>query len=409
MQNPHVSLARDKLRDHSSASDRGATIRATEEEPVNKKRRIRVGLLFGGRSPEHEISITTAASIAKEADPERLEIVPIWLTREGRWLELKRGEMLAALAGRLLGERELGEMPRREVLLSAAATTLVPTGRSVEDAVSEPIDVLFPALHGQGGEDGSVQGLARLAGLPCVGAGILGSALGMDKISMKRIAATHGLPVVPFVEFTRADWARAADEIRDEIMEKLPFPVFIKPSGAGSSVGITKVVERDGLSGAVLDAARYDYRMLAEQGIDARELEVAVLGNDEPQASVVGEVVPGRDFYDYRDKYLQEGSRVVIPAEVPREVTDAVRGMAIRAFRALDLSGMARVDFLLDRGNANVYFNEVNTIPGFTPISMYPMLWQASGISYRDLITRLVDLAIERHGSTRVETRAPQT
>ncbi len=374
---------------------------------MNQKRRIRVGLLFGGRSPEHEISITTAASIAREADPARIEIVPIWLTREGRWLELRQGEMLAALAGRILGERELGEMPRREVLLSAAATTLVPVARVGSDPGSEPIDVLFPALHGQGGEDGSVQGLARLADLPCVGAGILGSALGMDKISAKRLAATHGLPVVPFIEFTRADWDRAADEIRDEVVEKLTFPVFVKPSGAGSSVGIAKVTDRDGLSDAVRDAARYDYRMLVEQGIDARELEVAVLGNEEPQASVVGEIVPGREFYDYRDKYLQEGSRAIIPAEIPGELEDAVRGMAIRAFRALDLSGMARVDFLLDRGNGEIYFNEVNTIPGFTPISMYPMLWEASGVSYRDLITRLVDLAIERHGATRVETRAP--
>jgi D-alanine-D-alanine ligase len=298
-------------------------------------------------------------------------------------------------------------MPRREVLLSAAATTLVPVARAGGDPGSEPIDVLFPALHGQGGEDGSIQGLARLADLPCVGAGILGSALGMDKVSAKRLAATHGLPVVPFVEFTRADWDRAADEIRDEVVEKLTFPVFVKPSGAGSSVGITKVTDRAGLSDAVREAARYDYRMLVEQGIVARELEVAVLGNDEPQASVVGEIVPGREFYDYRDKYLQEGSRAIIPAEIPRQLEDAVRGMAIRAFRALDIAGMARVDFLLDRGNGDIYFNEVNTIPGFTPISMYPMLWQASGVSYRDLITRLVDLAIERHGATRVETRAP--
>jgi D-alanine-D-alanine ligase len=281
-------------------------------------------------------------------------------------------------------------------------------GQASGPAAARPIDVLFPALHGQGGEDGSVQGLARLVDLPCVGAGILGSALGMDKISMKRVAATHEIPVVDFIELTRADWDLSADEIVDEIAEELIFPVFVKPSGAGSSVGITKVQDRDGIADAVRHAARYDYRMIVEQGIDARELEVAVLGNDDPQASVVGEIVPGREFYDYRDKYLQEGSRSIIPAEIPREVADAVRGMAVRAFRALDLSGMARVDFLLDRGNGNVYFNEVNTIPGFTPISMYPMLWRASGISYRDLITRLVDLAIERHAATRVDTSVPE-
>ena len=345
---------------------------------MSQNRRIRVGLLFGGRSPEHEISITTAASIAKEADPDRLEIVPIWLTREGRWLELQEPAALAALAGKFLAEREIGGMPRQEVVLGSAATGLVPVAAS-GTANPQPIDVIFPALHGQGGEDGSVQGLARLVDIPCVGAGILGSALGMDKISMKRVAATHEIPVVDFIELTRADWEHSADEIIEEIAEELVFPVFVKPSAAGSSVGITKVKDRDGIADAVRHAARFDYRVLVEQGIDARELEVAVLGNDDPQASVVGEIVPGREFYDYRDKYLQEGSRSVIPAEIPRELSDAVRGMAIRAFRALDLSGMARVDFLLDRENGNVYFNEVNTIPGFTPISMYPMLWKASG------------------------------
>lgn len=371
--------------------------------------KIRVGLLFGGRSPEHEISITTAASIAKEADPERLEIVPIWLTREGRWLELRDPAALSELAGRLLGEAELGSMPRREVLLSAASTALVPTATSGAEAAPAPIDVLFPALHGQGGEDGSIQGLARLADIPCVGAGILGSALGMDKISMKRIAATHQIPVVDFIEFTRSEWDADAAGITEEVGSELGFPVFVKPSGAGSSVGITKVKEAGELQAAVASASRYDYRMLVEQGIDARELEVAVLGNDDPQASVVGEIIPGREFYDYRDKYLQEGSQAVIPADIPRELSDTVRAMAIRAFRALDISGMARADFLLDRTRGDVYFNEVNTIPGFTPISMYPMLWQASGIGYRELITRLVELAIERHAETRVETRAPQS
>lgn len=371
--------------------------------------KIRVGLLFGGRSPEHEISITTAASIAKEADPERLEIVPIWLTREGRWLELRDPAALSELAGRLLGEAELGSMPRREVLLSAASTALVPTAASGAEAAPAPIDVLFPALHGQGGEDGSIQGLARLADIPCVGAGILGSALGMDKISMKRIAATHQIPVVDFIEFTRSEWDADAAGITEEVGSELGFPVFVKPSGAGSSVGITKVKEAGELQAAVASASRYDYRMLVEQGIDARELEVAVLGNDDPQASVVGEIIPGREFYDYRDKYLQEGSQAVIPADIPRELSDTVRAMAIRAFRALDISGMARADFLLDRTRGDVYFNEVNTIPGFTPISMYPMLWQASGIGYRELITRLVELAIERHAETRVETRAPQS
>ncbi len=374
---------------------------------MGERRRLRVGLLFGGRSPEHEISITTAASIAKEADPDRIEVVPIWITREGRWLRITGSAALAAMAGRLLGEREVRGLPLKEVLLSGASRGELVTVDGPRPEDEAPIDLLFPAIHGFGGEDGSVQGLARLADLPCVGAGILGSALGMDKISMKRIAATHGLPIVPFIEFTRAEWERSKEEIRAEIEGKTPPPVFVKPSGAGSSVGITKLSDFAGLEAAVLDAARYDYRILIEKGIDARELEVAVLGNDEPQASVVGEIVPGREFYDYRDKYLEEGSRAVIPAEISRETAETARGMAIRAFRALDLAGMARVDFLLDRANGSLYFNEVNTIPGFTPISMYPSLWQASGISYRDLITRLVELAVEHHRATRVETEPP--
>lgn len=371
-------------------------------------KRLRVGLLFGGRSPEHEISITTAASIAKEADPSRIEIVPIWITREGRWLRLSGGADLASLAGRLLDEAEIRGLPQREVVLSGASRGELIAVEGSIPSVEASIDLLFPAIHGFGGEDGSIQGLARLADLPCVGAGILGSALGMDKISMKRIVATHGLPVAPFIEFTRSEWLRSREEIRSEIVGKTEPPVFVKPSGAGSSVGITKVSDYEDLDAAVGLAARYDYRILVEKGIDARELEVAVLGNDDPQASVVGEIIPGREFYDYRDKYLQEGSRSVIPADIPRETAETARAMAVRAFRALDLAGMARVDFLLDRANGAIYFNEVNTIPGFTPISMYPSLWQASGICYRDLITRLVDLAVERHRSTRVDTEPPE-
>ncbi len=391
-------------------------------------RRIRLGLLFGGRSPEHEISITTAASIAKEADPARIEIVPIYISREGRWLQLAGSGPLADLAGKLVDERQIDPLPRREVLLSGAAGgSLVPVRGSeagaspditigkealakadLQESSPAPIDVLFPALHGQGGEDGSVQGLARLAGLPCVGAGILGSALGMDKVSMKRIAACIGIPIPQYVAFTREDWQKNPSWVRAEIEEHLNLPVFVKPSGAGSSVGITKLHDLTKLDAAVRDAARYDYRILVEDGIDARELEVALLGNADPQASVVGEVVPGGEFYDYHAKYIDDQSRAVIPAEIPRETSETVRVMAVRIFRALDLAGMARADFLLDRRTGNVYFNEVNTIPGFTPISMYPMLWEASGIGYRDLITRLVELAIERHHSTHVETIAPR-
>ncbi len=368
-----------------------------------------MGLLFGGRSPEHEVSITTAASIAREADPDRLEIVPIWITREGRWVQLRGGEEFARLAGHLAAEREVGGLGKGEVLLSGAATAaLVPIGPSAESTPPAPIDVLFPALHGLGGEDGSVQGLARLANVPCVGAGILGSALGMDKISMKRVVAAHGIPIPAFVAFTRGEWDAREGAIREAIDRALRLPFFVKPSQTGSSIGITKVADRAGLAKAVGEAARFDYRILVEQGIDARELEVGVLGNENPLVSVVGEIIPSREFYDYRDKYLEEGSRIVIPADIAAETAERARSLALLAFHALDLAGMARADFLLDRRDGKVYFNEVNTIPGFTKISMYPMLMEASGIPYRELITRLVDLAIERQGTTRIETARPE-
>ncbi len=388
---------------------------------MTNARRIRLGLLFGGRSPEHEISITTAASIAKEADPGRIEVVPIYITREGRWMQLAGSDSFAQLAGKIVDEGQIRPLPRREVVLSGASGAgLVPVGPSRPGAggnlpagaeggtTPAPIDVLFPALHGQGGEDGSVQGLARLAGIPCVGAGILGSALGMDKVSTKRIASSIGIPIPLYVAFTREDWQKNPSWVRAEIEEHLNLPLFVKPCGAGSSVGITKVHDLTWLDAAVRDAARYDYRLLVEEGIDARELEVALLGNADPVASVVGEIIPSGEFYDYQAKYIDDRSRAVIPADIPKATAETVRVMATRLFRALDLAGMARVDFLLDRRTGKAFFNEVNTIPGFTPISMYPMLWEASGIGYRDLITRLVELAIERHGTTQVETLAPK-
>lgn len=369
--------------------------------------KIRVGLLFGGRSPEHEVSIATAASIAKEADPERIDLVPIYITRQGRWQQLHGSEPLAALAGQVVSDSEIDELERRDVVLDNTETaSLVAIGS--EGGSPEPIDVLFPALHGQGGEEGSVQGLARLADLPCVGAGILGSALGMDKIAMKQIAQSHKVPILHFIAFTRAYWERDPGAITEAIEAQLSPPVFIKPSNAGSSVGVTRVTDLDELASAVRAAGTYDYRILAEQGIDARELEVAVLGNDQPKASVVGEIIPAGEFYDYRGKYVDEGSEPAIPAAIPTVVSERVGKWAIRMFQALDLAGMARADFLLDRRDGRLYFNEVNTIPGFTPISMYPMLWEASGIPYRELITKLVELAIERHAATRVETRPPE-
>ncbi|MBD3161929.1 MAG: D-alanine--D-alanine ligase, partial [Candidatus Eisenbacteria bacterium] len=237
---------------------------------------------------------------------------------------------------------------------------------------------------------------------------ILGSALGMDKISMKQIALAHKIPIPRFIAFSRWRWERDPGGIRETLERQFSLPVFVKPSNAGSSVGITKLKDLDRLDEAVADAARYDYRLMIEEAIDARELEIGVLGNEEPEASVVGEIVPIGEFYDYRGKYVDEGSRQLVPADVPAEVSERARGWAVEIFLALDLAGMARADFLLERGTGKLYFNEVNTIPGFTPISMYPMLWDASGIGYRELITRLVELALERHRATRVEVDRPR-
>ncbi|MBU0492343.1 MAG: D-alanine--D-alanine ligase, partial [Chloroflexi bacterium] len=259
------------------------------------------------------------------------------------------------------------------------------------------IDVAFPVLHGPYGEDGTMQGLLELADIPYVGAGVLGSALGMDKIAMKAAFAQHDLPIVPFLALKRKDWERDPEAMLDRVAARFGYPCFVKPANLGSSVGITKAHDRDELRAALALAAAYDRKMLAEESIDAREIECSVLGNDDPIASVPGEVIPSREFYDYAAKYVDEDSELLIPAPIGDERTRQVRELAVRAFLALDLAGMARVDFFLERGTDRLYLNEVNTIPGFTSISMYPKLWAASGVSYTELITRLIELALERH------------
>lgn len=261
----------------------------------------------------------------------------------------------------------------------------------------EPLDVIFPVLHGPYGEDGTVQGMLDLAGIPYVGSGVLGSALGMDKASMKRLFQAEGLPVVPFVTLTRAEWETAPDSVLRLAESRLTYPMFAKPGNMGSSVGISKIRNSEEFGPALDEAARYDRRLLIEQGVDARECECSVLGNDNPEVSVVGEVVPGNEFYDYRAKYVDDNSDLVIPAKLPERVAKEVRSLAVRAFKAIDAAGMSRVDFFVARDFSAVWINEINTIPGFTRISMYPKLWEASGLSYPMLIDRLIDLAIERH------------
>ncbi len=397
-------------------------------------KKLRVGVLFGGRSGEHEVSLLSAASILKAIDRKKFEVVPIGINKAGRWLT--SGAAQGLLEGSAPDEVSLAEPgqsrpPRKTAKLRAgdpaatpgarvlaqgrpallapepAAAGLALAGQSAIDSHAalggQSLDVVFPVLHGTFGEDGTIQGLFELAGIAYVGSGVLGSAAGMDKDLMKRLFAQATLPIVRHVTLLRAEWERQPRKAVARVEATLKYPVFVKPANLGSSVGISKVHDRPELGPALTLAAKYDRKLVVEQGVGgksgkARELEVAVLGNDDPQASVVGEIVPGKEFYDYEAKYLSEGSVPVIPARLSRAETKQIREMAVEAFRVCDLSGLARVDFLMEpEGKRRIFLNEVNTMPGFTRISMYPKLWEASGLSYKELITRLIELALERH------------
>ena len=354
--------------------------------------RLRIGVLFGGRSTEHEVSILSAQSIIAAMDPERFEAVALYIDKNGRWL-------VGASIKRLVSADAASEYvylppdPTQRSLVPAQDGHPVDGGRG---GGLPPIDVVFPVFHGLNGEDGTIQGVLELANLPYVGAGVLGSALGLDKIYMKRAFAAAGLPTVEYLPITRRQYERDPDAFIAAVEERLGYPCFSKFANSGSSVGTTKAHNRAELIAGLQLASGYDRKLLVEGAVDARELEVSVLGNDEPEASVVGEVVPAHEFYDYDAKYLDEGSRLFIPAAIEVGTADEVRAMALRAFQAVDAAGMARVDFFLERKTGRVLVNELNTIPGFTRISMYPKLWEASGLSYPRLIERLVDLAIER-------------
>jgi len=342
-------------------------------------------------------------------------VVPIGITKTGHWLTASAAQDLlegnghdtAALPAKDLRAGDPASTPGARVLAQGSPTLLAPepnTPALYSDAAlgGQSLDVVFPVLHGTFGEDGTIQGLFELAGIAYVGSGVLGSAAGMDKDAMKRLFAYAGLPIVKHVTILRADWEASPRKAVARIEAALRYPVFVKPANLGSSVGISKVHDRKELAPALALAARYDRKLIVEQGVGgkeskARELEVAVLGNDDPQASVVGEIIPGKEFYDYEAKYLSEGSIPIIPARLTRAETKQIREMAVAAFRACDLSGLARVDFLMEPdGKRRIFLNEVNTMPGFTRISMYPKLWEATGIKYRELITRLIELALER-------------
>jgi D-alanine-D-alanine ligase len=350
----------------------------------DKKKLLRVGVLFGGRSGEHEVSLASAASVMRGLDPDKYEAVPIGITKDGHWL-------VGEGAAKMLPEVLKGG---RRVMLTADPTeaALMPLDRG---AGAQRLDVVFPVLHGTFGEDGTIQGMLDLAGLPYVGAGVLGSAIGMDKDVAKRLCQEAGIPVVPWVAVHRWRWEKEREAVKSEIEEKFSYPLFVKPATLGSSVGMTKVHNAEELGPALDLACEFGMKILVEKAMDAREIEVSVLGNHEPQASVPGEIVPHREFYDYTAKYLEDGTQLLIPAELKPAQVQKIQKQAVDAFRVLELSGMARVDFFLEKKGNKLFLNEVNTIPGFTSISMYPKLWEASGIPFRELIDKLIQLAFE--------------
>jgi D-alanine-D-alanine ligase len=365
--------------------------------------KLRVGILFGGRSGEHEVSLLSAASILKAIDPKKYDVVPVGITKQGRWVTSSGATALLSGTAEALGETST---PQEEGLTTAAAGEIQPTAL----AESLKVDVIFPVLHGTFGEDGTIQGLFELANIAYVGSGVLGSAAAMDKDIMKRLFAATGLPTPKHIGFLRSEWRSAPKKIVKRAEEGLKYPMFVKPANLGSSVGISKAHDRNELGPAIDLAANYDRKIVIEQAVGgskknpqgkARELEVAVLGNESPEASVVGEIVPGKEFYDYEAKYLSDASVPIIPAKISRSQSKRIREMALAAFRACDCTGMARVDFLMEpesKGGkpGRIFVNEVNTLPGFTKISMYPKLWEASGLAYPQLIDRLIELALER-------------
>ena len=363
------------------------------------KRRIRVGIVFGGRSGEHEVSLASANSVMANLDSDKYEAVPIAITKEGSWLlGTKPQQLLAAASGAQEDEPQEDESTRAVTLTGdPRLRRLIPVEQGEELGSAGALDVIFPVLHGTYGEDGALQGLLEMANVPYVGCGVLGSALGMDKEKMKMIFQRVGLPVGDFLVYRRSAWERAPEPILDAIEQRLGYPNFVKPVNLGSSVGVNKAHDRSELLHFINEAAEYDRKIIVEKAIDCRELECAALGNDEPLVSVVGEVISSNEFYDYRAKYIDNKSQIIIPADILQATAEEVRRQAALAFQSLDLSGLARVDFFLERGTNQVYINEVNTMPGFTSISMYPKLWEASGLPYKELIDRLLELAIERH------------
>lgn len=393
-------------------------------------KKLRVGVVFGGRNSEHEVSLQSARSVMAALDKDTYDVVPIGIDKQGRWLAgsdpllaleqaadrklLNRDPEPGVVQNAAPLHRSQGRLPDAATAIDqslvdedAQPTTLTRSEQANSGLVaSQQIDVVIPVLHGMYGEDGTLQGLLELADVPYVGCGVLAAAVGMDKGVMKAAFAAAGLPQVPYVLVRRSDWERDKMTILNRIEGTLRYPVFTKPANAGSSVGVSKCRTRDELIAGFEVAAQHDRRIVVEQGVNPRELEVAVLGNDRPEASVVGEIIPANEWYDYADKYIDGRTAYRIPAPLDDETMQRVREMAIDAFKAIDGSGLARVDFLLDKDTGEIYLNELNTLPGFTQISMYPQLWEASGLPYAKLLDRLIELAIERHADRRVRSAA---
>jgi len=373
-------------------------------------KKLRVGIIYGGRSGEHEVSVASAAAIFKHLDRERYEPIPIRIEKDGRWTIADRPPVALAAAEVIEQARVQGAhaarpgrsahmlpYPSEERLLTIDRSR-APESHENAHVTGLGLDVVFPVLHGPYGEDGTVQGLLELANIPYVGAGVLASAVGMDKAVMKIVFAARGLPIVPYRVVLRHEWSGHERAAASALADALGFPMFVKPANLGSSVGISKAGTHGALIAAIELALEYDRKVVVELAVpDAREIECALLGNDEPAASVAGEIVPNREFYDYEAKYLDDGAELRIPAPLADEHHAEIRRMAVEAFRAIDGAGMARVDFLVERGSGRTYVNEINTIPGFTTISMYAKLWAASGVPYPALLERLIELAVDRH------------
>ncbi|HXG01776.1 MAG TPA: D-alanine--D-alanine ligase family protein [Bacteroidota bacterium] len=377
-------------RNPSAQHPRSSALHHSPPPIQNSGKKLRIGIIFGGRSGEHEVSLVSASSVIQALDKDKYDVVPIGITKDGRWISSQ--DALDVLKSGAQIQQELERIllpdPTRRGLISLSSPSQPEIG----------LDVIFPVVHGTYGEDGTLQGLLELANIPYVGAGVLGSALGMDKIIQKQLYEQAGLPVVKYLWFLSKRCTAEPKRVVASVEKSLRYPVFVKPANTGSSVGITKAHNRKELLEGLALAAEYDRKLIVEQGVNnAREIEVSVLGNDEPIASVPGEIVPSNEFYDYDAKYVDGKSVSLIPVKLPARIVKNLQQLAVKAFTVLDAAGMARVDFFVTRKTNRIFVNEINTIPGFTAISMYPKLWEASGISYRELLDRLITLALERH------------